>query len=332
MLERMQKVGALLVAAASWALLSIAPAGFAQSTGDAGEVQPTLRSEGELAMFDSVRPSTLKVPGATIYYEMQGIGPLLLIIPGGPQDAGVFADIARHLARRYTVVAYDPRGNSRSTFDGEPEELQLDLQGDDAAALVKALGEGPAYVFGTSGGAQIGLNLAARHPELVRVLVAHEPPCIMLLDDPSQALAAGREIYETYRREGVDAAMAKFFAMNGLDEGAGPEAPPEFAPTPEEAETFARVSGNFEYWLAHGMMPLSLYRPDIEALRRGQARILVGIGEQSAGQPIYEMGTALAGKLGMEPVSFPGDHMGFASHTEMFANTLDKAFKDATRD
>ena len=63
----------------------------------------------------------LKVPGATIYYETRGAGPLLLIIPGGPQDAGVFADLAGHLADRYTVVAYDPRGNSRSRFDGEPE-------------------------------------------------------------------------------------------------------------------------------------------------------------------------------------------------------------------
>jgi pimeloyl-ACP methyl ester carboxylesterase len=281
-------------------------------------------------MIDTVQPSTLKVPGATIYYETQGAGPLLLIIPGGPQDAGVFADLARHLAQYYTVVAYDPRGNSRSTFDGEPERLQLDLHGDDAAALIKELGKGPAYVFGTSGGAQIGLNLAAKHPQQVRTMVAHEPPCIMLLRDPSQALAAGKEIHETYRRDGVDAAMAKFFAMNGLDDGARPEAgAPEFAPTPEEAETFARVSGNFEYWLEHGMMPLSLYSPDVEALRKGQARIMVGIGEQSAGQPIYEMGTALAGELGLEPVSFPGDHMGFAFHAETFANALDKAFRDA---
>jgi pimeloyl-ACP methyl ester carboxylesterase len=328
--KHVSKTGSLVVAAAG-ALLSIAQAGLAQSAGDPGEAQSTLRSAGELAMSGAVEPSTLKVPGATIYYETQGSGPVLLIIPGGPQDAGVFADLAPRLARHYTVVAYDPRGNSRSTVDGEPEELRLDLQGDDAAALIKALRKGPAYVFGTSGGAQIGLNLAARHPEQVCALLAHEPPCIMLLDDPSQAVAAGKEIRETYRREGVDAAMAKFFAMNGLDEGAGPE-PPEFAPTPGEAETFARVSGNFEYWLAHGMMPLSLYCPEVETLRKGQVRIMVGIGEQSAGQPIHEMGTALAEKLGLEPVSFPGDHMGFASHAETFANTLDKAFSKTTRD
>ena len=39
--------------------------------------------------------STLKVPGASLYYETRGSGPVLLIIPGGPQDAGVFADVAQ---------------------------------------------------------------------------------------------------------------------------------------------------------------------------------------------------------------------------------------------
>ena len=92
-------------------------------------------------------------------------------------------------------------------------------QADDAAALIAALGGGPAHVFGTSGGAQIGLDLAARHPQLVDTLVAHEPPAIMMLPDPSEAIAADRDLHETYLREGVDAAMAKFFAMAGFDEG-----------------------------------------------------------------------------------------------------------------
>ncbi len=271
--------------------------------------------------------STLKVPGASLYYEIQGFGPTLLIIPGGPQDAGVFADVSRHLAHRYTVVAYDPRGNSRSTFDGAPEDLQLDVQADDAARLIEALSGEPVYVFGTSGGAQIGLNLAARYPDRVRALAAHEPPSMMLLPDPSKEIAAAQGLYDTYRREGVDAAMQKFFADNGLADGPEQEeAPPEFAMSPEAGETFARVSGNFEYWLAHGLMPLSLYCPDVAALRGGRPRIVVGIGEGSAGQPIESMAMSLADKLETAPIRFPGDHMGFEIHAEVFAETLHRSF------
>lgn len=268
--------------------------------------------------------ATLKVPGANLYYELQGSGPTLLIIPGGPQDAGVFADISRHLASHYTVIAYDPRGNSRSSFDGAPQDLQLDVQADDAAALIDALGGGAAYVFGTSGGAQIGLNLAARYPDQVRALVAHEPPSMMLLPDPAEEVASAQDLYDTYAREGVEAAMQKFFSDNELSEQEGAQT--EFEMSPEAAETFARVSGNFEYWLAHGMMPLSLYSPDVVALRAGKPRTMVGIGEGSAGQAIERMALALADKLESRPIRFPGDHMGFEMHAEAFSETLHAAF------
>ncbi|GAB3711070.1 alpha/beta fold hydrolase [Nocardiopsis nanhaiensis] len=166
---------------------------------------------------------SLRVPGARIHHEVRGSGPLLLLVPGGPQDAGVLADLGRRLADRYTTVAYDPRGNSRSVLDTAPEnpahenpaaedqapenqgDQRLDVHADDAARFIRALGGGPAHVFGTSGGAQIALALAARSPELVRTVVAHEPSCVMLLDDPSEALARDRGVHETCLREGVEA-------------------------------------------------------------------------------------------------------------------------------
>lgn len=279
-------------------------------------------------MTGKPQAATLKVPGATLYYEAAGNGPLLLIIPGGPQDAGVFADLAGHLAGRYRVVAYDPRGNSRSTFDASPVGQDLDVHADDAARLIEALDGAPAFVFGTSGGAQIGLNLAARHPHLVKTLVAHEPPTVLLLDDPSAALESNRLILETYRRDGVDAAMGLFFAMNGLgeDEGEASGPPPMDDMPPEALETFLRVSGNFDYWLAHGIEPLSLYQPQTDVLQRGAPRVVVALGEQSAGQPIAAMAAALATRLRTRPVAFPGDHMGFEPQPEAFAAALHRQF------
>ncbi len=263
------------------------------------------------------------MPGASIHYEVRGDGPVLLIIPGGPQDAGVFAEISRVLADRYTVVTYDPRGNSRSPFQGP---LDVDQQADDSAALIEAVGA-PAFVFGTSGGAQIALNLAVRHPSLVRAVVAHEPPAILLLEDPASALAEEQELYDTYRRDGVEAAMAKFFADNGLDgEGEGEDAPDVPPMSPEDMETFGRVSGNFEYWLAEGMIPLAHYKPDTAALRQGAVRVIIAIGEASAGQPIAAMGQAVAKHLDLVPASFPGDHMGFTTHTAAFAEAMHRAF------
>ncbi len=148
------------------------------------------------------KSETLKVPGARLYYEVHGAGPALLMIPGGPTDAGIFAGLAGLLGDRYTVVPYDPRGNSRSVLYGSPED-QLIAHGDAAAQLLASLGGDPAYVLGSSGGAQIGLNLAARYPERVRTLVAHEPPCLGLLPDATEQRTFTEGVYDTYRREGA---------------------------------------------------------------------------------------------------------------------------------
>lgn len=52
----------------------------------------------------------LRVPGANLYYEVRGSGPVLLMMPGGPADARAFRLIAEPLASDYTVATYDPGG------------------------------------------------------------------------------------------------------------------------------------------------------------------------------------------------------------------------------
>src|SRR5688500_10153152 len=93
---------------------------------------------------------TLSVPGATLYYEVSGSGPVLLCIPGGPTDAGMFMDLAGRLSDRYTVVCYDPRGHSRSPLDGAAEDISVAVHAEDAALLLAAVGDEPAFVYGSS--------------------------------------------------------------------------------------------------------------------------------------------------------------------------------------
>jgi pimeloyl-ACP methyl ester carboxylesterase len=264
--------------------------------------------------------TTLNVPGATLYYETQGTGPVLLAIPGGPADAGVFAGLAPFLTDRYTVMPYDPRGNSRSVPDDPTADQDLDVHGDDAAALLAAVTDQPAYVLGNSGGAQIGLNLAARHPERVHTLVAHEPPCGELLPDAAEVRAAMEDVYQTARTDGVEAAMQRFQVVIGLADA--PPEQPQGEPTPEMLEGWARIAGNLEFFLAHGVRPLTGYAPDVAALRAGSARIVVAVGETSQGQLAHRAAVALAERLGSPPVTFPGDHGAMVSRPQECAETL----------
>jgi pimeloyl-ACP methyl ester carboxylesterase len=267
-----------------------------------------------------MKTETLQVPGATLYYEVRGSGPVLLMIPGGPMDADGFRGVAERMADQYTVVTYDCRGNSRSPMDGSPDDLTVALFADDARRLLEAVSDGPADVLGSSGGATYGLDLVARYPGQVRTLVAHEPPVSELLPDAARYHALNVEIGQTYRREGTFAAMQMFAQGVGFASG-GPPAPGE--QTPEAAAAATRTRGNLDLFAGHLIPVIGNYEPDVAALKRSSTRIVVAVGDESTpGQMPYQAAHALAERLGSQAEPFPGGHGGFGSHPDTFAARL----------
>jgi pimeloyl-ACP methyl ester carboxylesterase len=271
--------------------------------------------------MNSMKEDYLKVPGASLYYQIRGSGPVLLMIPGGPTDATIFAGIAPLLAGRYTVVTYDPRGLSRSKLDGVLEDQRIvETFADDAHRLLTAVRSEPAFVFGNSGGALIGLELVTHHPQQVQTLVAHEPPAATLLPDGPAALGAMQEVYDTYRSMGIGPAMQKFLVAAGIPDG--PDFRSQGEPSPEMIEAMREMQRNLEFFLEHYLRAVTGYQPDIDALLTGSTRVVAAVGEASAGQLAYRGAVALAEQLGMEAVVFPGDHGGFTTHPDAFAATL----------
>ena len=275
---------------------------------------------------DPMKAEHLKVPGASLYYEIRGSGPVLLMIPGGPTDATLFAGFAPLLADRYTVVTYDPRGLSRSKLGVVPEDQHIvETFADDAHRLLAAIGGGPSYVFGTSGGALIGLELAAHHPRHVYTLVAHEPPLAALLPDGPAIVAAMQEVYDTYRSVGTGPAMQQFLIVAGIGGGPPPAEPrSQGEPSPEALEALAHMQRNMEFFLAHYLREFTGHLPDIAALKTGPTRVVAAVGEASPGQLAFRGGVALADRLGSDVVVFPGDHGGYRTHPVEFAATLHK--------
>src|SRR2546426_10236342 len=125
----------------------------------------------------TIKTNTLEVPGASLYYEVRGSGPVLLMMPGGPADAATFRRIEDDLASTYTVVTYDPRGLSHSKLN-EPldDSRMVQIFADDVHRLLATLTDTKANVFASSGGATIVLELAAPHPEQLDTVGGHEPP------------------------------------------------------------------------------------------------------------------------------------------------------------
>lgn len=246
--------------------------------------------------------TTLAVPGAALTYDVTGRGPVLLLVPGGPADAAVFTTIRPVLAEDHTVVTFDPRGLGRSPLDGEPGPDVLHEHADDVHRLLAEVG--PADVFASSGGAITMLEHLVRHPGQVRTLVLHEPPITRYL--PAGTLD-GPDVPALYREQGLGAAFAAFMATLGID-----PAPP-LDPGAE---------GNFAYFFGHLMPAVGAYDPDLAALRATTTRLVVGVGEKSAGQPAGEAGLGLAAALGVTAEPFPGDHGGFSAEPVAFAARL----------
>jgi pimeloyl-ACP methyl ester carboxylesterase len=267
-----------------------------------------------------MKAEALQVPGASLYYEVRGSGPVLLMIPGGPMDADGFKEIAERLADSYTVVTYDCRGNSRSPMQTSWADLSVGLFADDADRLLDAVGAGQACVLGSSGGATFGLDLVARYPGRVRTLVAHEPPVSELLPDSARYHALNEQVGETYRSEGTFAALQLFTTGVGF----GNDEPPRPAEqTPEAAAAGARMGANLELFAGRLIPIIGNYEPDLAALQRSSTRIVVGVGDESTPeQMVYQTAHALAERLGSQPTQFPGGHGGFGSHPDGFAARL----------
>jgi pimeloyl-ACP methyl ester carboxylesterase len=256
-----------------------------------------------------------------LYYERGGTGPLLLLI-GSPMDSTGFTRLASVLSDRYTVVTYDPRGTGNSIRENTDQDVTPELQADDVHRLLAELGGEPADVFGSSGGAVVGLALVTAHPGQLRTLVAHEPPVIELLPDCGQRRAEIEDIYDTYRADGPDKAMQKFMVHAGLGHPAAPdETAARWEPSPEQ---IARMRASTGHFLAHLIRPTTSYRPDIQALQEASTRIVAGAGTTSRGQLANRTAVALATRLGTRVVEFPGDHGGFAALPEQFGRELDQ--------
>ncbi|HEV7211523.1 MAG TPA: alpha/beta hydrolase [Blastococcus sp.] len=275
----------------------------------------------------SIARHHLDVPGGRLYYEVRGSGPLLLVI-GQPMTSAPFAPLADLLAEDHTVVTYDPPGLGESTVDDRSRDVTPEIEADGLARIIDAVGGGPADMFGSSGGAVAGLALAARHPEQVRTLIAHEPPVAELLPDAAHVRAAVGATADAFRAYGSGAGWANFVSLvmhDGPLTEAGPapaQWPPSGAGGGDSAGPNEKQQADDELFFLRMLKPFTRYQPPIDVLRAGRPRIVVGVGEASRGEIAPRAARALAERLGSTALGFPGDHGGFMADPAGFSATI----------
>ena len=141
------------------------------------------RSSGGLIGFSAKRsllgnggsPSRVEINGINLYYETYSadrIGDPILILHGDFAYVETMHHQIRALSRSHFVIAPESRAHGRST-DVKNMALSYSLMADDMVALLDTLNIEKVSIFGWSGGGNVGMDMAIRHPDRVKRLVTY---------------------------------------------------------------------------------------------------------------------------------------------------------------
>ncbi|HTI26559.1 MAG TPA: alpha/beta hydrolase [Kutzneria sp.] len=212
--------------------------------------------------------------------KTRGDGPLLLLLHGGGGNDRSFDTVLDILAEHYTVVTY-------AQCDGGPAE-----RADEAAQLLDDLGAKKAAVFGSSAGGLVALDLVARHPARLGVVIAHEPPVMTALPDADEVTKAFHDLADA-----PDPGL-RFLELTGM-----------LGPVDEEVTKAVAATLRFDSDEVNAFVD---YRLDLAKVRASGVTVVLAGGKAVAGSLPFRTAEAVADALSASMVIFPGNHFGYA--------------------
>jgi pimeloyl-ACP methyl ester carboxylesterase len=164
------------------------------------------------------RSGHLPVNGLQLYYEAHGeLGAAgtvpLLLVPGAFLSTDSMRQWVAGFVAERPVIVFDQQGHGRTA--DTPRPMSYEQFGDDAAGLLRALEVERADVMGYSQGGGVALQLALRHPQLVRNLVILSatyrqdgwyPSVLRGLEGLTGDLLVNTPVGEAFRRHTADPA------------------------------------------------------------------------------------------------------------------------------
>ena len=147
------------------------------------------------------------VNGLEMYYEIHGTGQPLVVLHGAYMTIETMGEIVPSLAETRQVIAVELQGHGHTADIDRP--LSYEQMADDVSVLLAEIGIEKADVFGYSMGGGVALQVAVRHPEVVRKLVVASvsytsdgmyPELLAMIPTITPEVFAGSPIEEAYLR------------------------------------------------------------------------------------------------------------------------------------
>ncbi len=130
---------------------------------------PSSRAAAQRMGRNAVKTGYAPVDGLKMYYEIHGQGQPLVLVHGGVVGITMFGGNVDALAKGREVIAVELQGHGHTADIDRP--LSYEAMADDIAGLVKYLDLPQVDMMGYSLGGGVALQVAFRHPEIVRKLV-----------------------------------------------------------------------------------------------------------------------------------------------------------------
>ncbi len=109
------------------------------------------------------------VNGLSLYYEIEGDGEPVVLIPGFAAGRWIWFKQTATLSRNFRVIIFDPRGVAASEKPEGPQTISL--LADDVAHLLQTIGIRSAHIVGASFGGFVAQEFALRYPFMTWKLV-----------------------------------------------------------------------------------------------------------------------------------------------------------------
>jgi len=199
--------------------------------------------------------------GASIYYELNGSGPAIMLIHGsGGHHMAWWRQVA-YLSQWFTVLTLDLRGfGNSSPVEGGPDSLDFVK---DLEAVLDAAGVKRCALLGQSIGALPALRVAVRRPaQISAVLLAHS---LGGINDPELAELTAADRREAEKLAVIDRLLTKEFQSG------------------QPALTFLfRQMGTFNHAKMADLRNLSARGPTVDEIVSAGVKIIFLCGERDA--------------------------------------------------
>jgi len=208
----------------------------------------------------AVQSGYAPVNGLQMYYEIYGSDtgggpPLVLLHGGGSTIETTFGKVLPALAKNRQIIAFEQQGHGHTADIDRP--FTFEQSAEDTVALLRYLKIRQADLFGYSNGGHIALEVAIRHPDLVRKLVLES---IMITRDGSDP--AFWESFKHAKQADMPAELREAYL--------------KAAPHPEDLPTFFAKS-------VQRMLHFKGWTP--EDIRSVKAPVLVMMGDHDVASP-----------------------------------------------